>query len=428
MQDRNNLWNLGDLGSVKNTLQNIAKRLGERPVVHLWNPRQRISFDLPGGVWMIDHGTTTYQIRCRACQQQPALRYEFLVESDDEQLYGPIGSTCLFVHTLGAEEAFKVGQNIIKAFQDAEKLHLEFHRRIMRASTNPEEYLATFGLRWAAEFVREETLGMSERLVQAVWNVLGPRLPLPRHSYHALLALQRQLNIWEVRPTVYVPTRSIIEQGSVAHSKHTVLRTSTFSEQEKTKRQINTGVLERLRRDARAQLKEETAVARLPQTRQRRVSNYNSVNRPMEPAVKASTFQNSRKDNTQRRQENQPTSQNPSKRHKQSGRGGIQKTLSHLQYSSRSQQAIEAFPQSILGLTPVQLKPEERLAVLTLDFSVDPWDFYLASTGLPKQCPGLDKHPDRLFKTRIERHYQKKRKLDSTDTQQLQHYLKNVEK
>lgn len=443
MHDRDGLWNLGDLHTVKQTLGSLARRLGERPVVHLWNPRQKISFDLPGGVFMIDHQTTNYRIRCRACANQPALRYEFLVEGDDGQLYGPIGSTCLFVHTLGADEAFRLGQSIVKAFQDAEKQHLELHRRVMRVSAHPEDYLANFGLKWAARFVREETAGMNVRLVHAVWNVLGPRLPLPRHAYHALLALQRQLDIWDTPRVVKAPPRPSLPQGSVARSAQTVLRPSADAVRQRTERQLNTGFLQRIQQAARENIQTTTPahpnlIPVQPTVRKKGYSTVKQPSRPLiEPVKKRASPQRKRSTSPQVTLE-QPTAHGRQKkaalvqRDQRVSSERTDRPLKHQNhpqqpYSRRnfpedSREAVPVRPSAPPPVTPSLL--ESHLQVMTVHPSADPWLNYLASMGLPSECPGLSSHPDALFRRRIERHYVKKRRLDSSDVLLLRALLR----
>ena len=450
MHDRDGLWNLGDLHTVKQTLGSLARRLGERPVVHLWNPRQNVSFDLPGGIFMIDHQTTNYRIRCRACTHQPALRYEFLVEGDDGQLYGPIGSTCLFVHTLGADEAFRLGQSIVKAFQDAEKQHLELHRRVMRVSAHPEDYLANFGLKWAARFVREETAGMNVRLVHAVWNVLGPRLPLPRHAYHALLALQRQLDIWDTPRVVKPPPRAPLPQGSVAHSAHTVLRPANATAQARTERQLNTGFLQRIQQAARKNLHAsapQSGAMKPVQLKPRPKSNYSTLSRParlpVEPVIRSNRSRPKPKNVGVPRPPQQPVlqgrkkevpskeaaqrnhrvlserSDRPLKEHRPPQQGHMRREAA---YSPPLRQTAPArTPAPSFTRAPLL---ESSLQVVTFHPSADPWLANLTSVGLPSRCPTLATHPDAVFRKRIERHYEKKRKLDSSDAQLLRALLR----
>jgi hypothetical protein len=429
MPDHDGYWNLGDLYAVKNTLTTLARRLAERPVVHLWNPRQRIEFDLPGGVWMIDHGVTNYRIRCRACTQQPALRYEFLVEGEDSQLYGPIGSTCLFVHTLGADEAFRLGKSIIDAFETAEKQHRELHGRVMRACAHPEEYLANFGLKWAARFVRDETHQMNTRLVHAVWNVLGPRIPLSRHAYHGLLALQRQLDIWDARPAGPFRPASSGVSGSVARSRHTVLRSATVSGTQRTERQINTGILDRLRDAARERL-HEVAAPSPPHRGSRQYgpeAGYSTARRPPAPLLVTTPTRRPAKEMALQR-----------KTHKSSREAASKDT--HRTAKATRPQVARQRTTAPAGLThlcslqgqgqkrprpnPLPAVPPEQQPVVLINTHVDPWQFYLASMGLPPTCPRLPSSGDKFFKLRIERHYQQHRKLDPSDVQLLRALLK----
>lgn len=448
MHDRDGLWNLGDLYSVRQTLGSLARRLGDRPVVHLWNPQQKISFDLPGGVFMVDHQTTNYRIRCRACSHQPALRYEFMVEGDDGQLYGPIGSTCLFVHTLGADEAFRLGQSIVKAFQDAEKLHLELHRRVMRVSAHPEDYLANFGLKWAARFVRDETASMNTRLVYAVLNVLGPRLPLPRHAYHALLALQRQLDIWDTPRVVKAPPRPTLPQGSVAHSAHTVLRSVTATAQAYTERQLNTGVLQRIQQAARENLHAPVSphqALKPAQHKPIRKSTYSTVSRPTRPPVETIIWGNRHppKKVSAPVPPQQPMSQGHRKKEvrKEAGQRDRRvlgerpdRPLKHQGHPQPGHARRDATSRPLPRETVPTRMPapastrtpllESPLQVVALHTSADPWLAYLASMGLPPKCPALFTHPDAVFRKRVERHYEKKRRLDSSDTQMLRTLLR----
>ena len=100
-------FNLADIPLTRPVILEVSRRLKELQTeasVHFLRTDHTVSFNVETGLWVIDHGRQTGEVRCLACRHHTSLRYEFLVEDLDGIFHGPLGSTCLFRRALGSEE------------------------------------------------------------------------------------------------------------------------------------------------------------------------------------------------------------------------------------------------------------------------------------------------------------------------------------
>lgn len=144
---------LAQVASVQPILLQIQETLRQRGDAHasvvVPGQSEPLLFDVMTGVRFIDHGQGQPGMRCQACPSGHGLRYEFQIETVTGELFGPVGSTCVFTRVLGEGKAKSIGKTLeagVRAYQ--EHLHCEEQEALLKEAGNWRAYLRRLGFEW----------------------------------------------------------------------------------------------------------------------------------------------------------------------------------------------------------------------------------------------------------------------------------------
>lgn len=149
------------------------------------------TFDLWMGLHVIDHGTPQVNLNCILCPPGfgRRLRYEFRITTLDDEIIGPVGSSCIFSRALGKRAAQRIGSNLTS---QVETYHAQVQKRSqqsrLEAAGNWRSYLREQGFEWVLTAMAGST-ELSRELRETLTQLQNLNRPLTQTLHQQLQGL-----------------------------------------------------------------------------------------------------------------------------------------------------------------------------------------------------------------------------------------------